>query len=181
MTLTTRRTLLTGMAASLASPALVSASTTGGPRLMDLQGDVPAGQIHVMPEEFSLYWTLPDRKVMRYHIGVATPERWTPGTFRIRRKQEWPSWTPTPAMIRREPEVYEKYADGMPGGGDNPLGARALYLYRGDRDTYLRIHGTPDPSGIGRRVSNGCVRMTNEDVSDLYERVPVDTVVVLHS
>ena len=108
MPVLTRRTLLSGLAASVASPAILPASTTGGPQLMDLQGDVPPGQIHVMPDEFSLYWTLPDRKVLRYFIGVAEPERWVGGTFRIRRKAEWPSWTPTPAMIRRDPETYEQ-------------------------------------------------------------------------
>lgn len=91
-----------------------------------------------------------------------------------------PRWTPTPAMIKREPHIYKRHAGGMDGGGENPLGARALYLYSGNRDTYLRIHGTPKPQTIAARVSNGCVRMINEHVIDLYDRVPNGTRVVLH-
>ena len=85
-------------------------------------------------------------------------------------------------MIEREPEVYEKYADGVPGGIDNPLGARALYLYYvgTKRDSYLRIHGTSDPGTIGHAVSNGCARLTNEHITELYERVPIGTKVVLY-
>ncbi|WP_281980866.1 L,D-transpeptidase [Thalassorhabdomicrobium marinisediminis] len=180
----TRRSVLSGLGASLAAPALstaAAASVTGGPQRVPLLGEVPAGQLHVVPDEFALYWTLPNREALRYSVGIAPQERWVPGTYRIKRKEEWPTWTPTPAMIRREPEKYEPYADGMPGGPNNPLGARALYLYDGGRDTYLRIHGTPDPTGIGRRVSNGCVRMVNEDAIDLYERVPMNSVVVLHA
>ncbi|SLN35927.1 L,D-transpeptidase [Pseudooctadecabacter jejudonensis] len=175
-----RRTLMTTAAATLAAPAALSASAAA-PRIVPLAGDVPAGQVHVTPSNFALYWTLPNREALRYEVGIAPQDRWRPGTYRIRRKAEWPRWTPTPAMIRRDPEKYGPFADGMDGGGDNPLGARALYLYRGGRDTFLRIHGTPDNSGIGRRVSNGCVRMTNADVEDLYSRVPMDTVVVLHA
>lgn len=83
-------------------------------------------------------------------------------------------------MIRHEPEKYLQYANGVPPGPMNPLGSRALYLYRGSRDTYLHIHGTHDPSGIGQPVSNGCVRMLNPDVEDLYARARMGTVVTLH-
>jgi lipoprotein-anchoring transpeptidase ErfK/SrfK len=82
-------------------------------------------------------------------------------------------------MIRREPSKYAKFAGGVPGGPGNPLGARALYLYRNNRDTLYRIHGTNDTSSIGRSVSNGCIRMVNEHVEDLYERVPVGTKVIV--
>ena len=82
-------------------------------------------------------------------------------------------------MIRREPEKYAQYANGVPGGPGNPLGARALYLYRGGRDTYYRIHGTNQPWSIGRSVSSGCIRMLNEHVADLYERVPIGARVVV--
>jgi lipoprotein-anchoring transpeptidase ErfK/SrfK len=82
-------------------------------------------------------------------------------------------------MIRRSPGKYARYANGMRGGPNNPLGARALHLYRGKQDTYYRIHGTTQPSSIGRAVSNGCVRMLNAHVEDLYERVPVGTFVVI--
>ena len=82
-------------------------------------------------------------------------------------------------MIERNPRAYRKFADGMPGGPTNPLGARAIYLFQNGRDTYFRIHGTTEPSSIGRSVSNGCIRMINEHVEDLYERVPVGTRVVV--
>ena len=82
-------------------------------------------------------------------------------------------------MIRRSPEKYARFAGGVPGGPGNPLGARALYLYKGKRDTYFRIHGTTQPSSIGRSVSNGCIRMINEHVKDLYERVPLGARVVV--
>ena len=82
-------------------------------------------------------------------------------------------------MIRREPQKYARYADGVPGGINNPLGARALYLYKNGRDTYYRIHGTTQPWSIGRSVSNGCIRMINDHVVDLYNRVPLGTQVVV--
>ncbi len=88
-------------------------------------------------------------------------------------KKEWPSWTPTPDMIERDPAAYEKWADGMPGGPDNPLGARALYLFKDGADTFFRIHGTNLPRTIGTNASNGCIRMANEHVIDLYQRVPI--------
>jgi lipoprotein-anchoring transpeptidase ErfK/SrfK len=91
--------------------------------------------------------------------------------FTIQRKAEWPSWRPTDNMIEREPQVYAQFADGMPGGPENPLGARALYLYEGGRDSLLRIHGTPQPWSIGTSASSGCVRMVNAHIMDMYERV----------
>ena len=82
-------------------------------------------------------------------------------------------------MIKRNPKKYGKYAGGVPGGRNNPLGSRALYLYRNGRDTYYRIYGTTEPWTVGRAVSNGCIRMINEHVADLYEKVPVGTPVVV--
>lgn len=83
-------------------------------------------------------------------------------------------------MIRRNPAAYAKYRNGMPGGRDKPLGARALYLFEGERDTYLRIHGTDKPWTIGSAISNGCARLVNDHVIDLYERVSPDARIVLH-
>ena len=94
-------------------------------------------------------------------------------------KQEWPRWIPTKEMQAREPAKYARYADGMPGGGANPLGARAIYLYQNGRDTHLRIHGTVAPETIGTNSSNGCFRMINEHVIDLYRRVPVGAEVIV--
>jgi lipoprotein-anchoring transpeptidase ErfK/SrfK len=95
-------------------------------------------------------------------------------------KKEWPSWTPTKDMIARDPDQYAQYAGGMPGGPNNPLGARALYLFDDvGNDTFLRIHGTPEPWTIGSAVSNGCVRLANEDIVALYEAVEIGVPVLL--
>jgi lipoprotein-anchoring transpeptidase ErfK/SrfK len=101
------------------------------------------------------------------------------GKARVGRKAEWPRWTPTPEMIAREPERNGPWRNGMAGGPGNPLGPRALYLFDGARDTLYRIHGTTEPDTIGTNVSSGCIRMFNQDVIDLYGRVPVDTRVVV--
>lgn len=138
-----------------------------------------AGTIVVDPKNHFLYLTLRGGRARRYGVGVGKAGLTFKGSARIARKAEWPSWTPTAKMIRRSPGKYAKYAGGVPGGPGNPLGARALYLYRGNRDTYYRIHGTTQPNSIGRSVSNGCIRMINDHVVDLYERVPVGTTVVV--
>jgi hypothetical protein len=93
----------------------------------------------------------------------------------VGRKQEWPSWQPTRNMIRTQPDMYAQYAAGLPGGLENPLGARALYLYRGGRDTYFRIHGTIDPASIGRATSAGCIRLFNQDAMHLYDNAESGT------
>ena len=151
------------------------------PRITTLGAGLPAGQVHVDPTTFSLYWTLPDDQAIRYAVGIGRGGLYESGEFYVGAKKEWPSWTPTPDMIDREPEKYAQYADGMPGGPDNPLGARALYLFTPERgDTFLRIHGTSQPETIGTAVSNGCVRLINSDIIELYERVPMEARVVLH-
>ncbi|MGL5008263.1 MAG: L,D-transpeptidase, partial [Paracoccaceae bacterium] len=99
----------------------------------------------------------------------------------IRRKEEWPAWTPTANMIRTFPETYAEYRGGLPGGLENPLGARALYLYRGGRDTYFRIHGTVQNASIGHATSAGCIRLFNQDAIDLYNRVDLGTQVTVRS
>ncbi|WP_210528277.1 L,D-transpeptidase [Rubellimicrobium arenae] len=152
------------------------------PRIVPIQAGVPAGQVHVDPNRFALYWTLPDQTAIRYSCGIGRPGLYEPGVYYVGAKKEWPSWTPTPDMVEREPELYEPYAEkGMPGGPDNPLGARALYLFTADRgDTFMRIHGTNAPQTIGAAVSNGCTRLINADIIDLYSRVPADTLVFLY-
>lgn len=138
------------------------------------------GVIHVKPDEFALFWTMENGRAIRYPIGVAQRHLWEPGSYVIRAKKEWPSWTPTPDMIERNPK-YAKWEEGMPGGPANPLGARALYLFDGaGRDSMLRIHGTNLPHTILTRVSNGCARLTNGYVTDLYARVPLGTRVHLY-
>ncbi|MEO0730179.1 MAG: L,D-transpeptidase [Pseudomonadota bacterium] len=149
------------------------------PRNVRFRANYRQGTIVVNPRKHTLYLVLGGGLARRYPVGVGKAGRAFRGRARIARKAKWPRWTPTKNMIRREPEKYAKFADGVPGGPGNPLGARALYLYRGNRDTYYRIHGTTDPSSIGRSVSNGCIRMLNAHVKDLYRRVPLGTRVVV--
>lgn len=152
------------------------------PRIVRISKEFTPGEIHVLPSEFSLYWTMPDQKAIRYAVGIGRPGLYEAGIFYVGAKKEWPSWTPTPEMIEREPEQYEQFADGMPGGVNNPLGARALYLFAPGRgDTFLRIHGTNRPSTIGTAVSNGCARLVNSHMIHLYNQVPLNTRVVLYS
>lgn len=151
------------------------------PTVVSMPPFVPSGVIHVFPNEFRLFLTLPDAQALRYTVGVGKPGLYHAGQFTVGMKREWPSWKPTPAMIRRDPDAYAHYADGMPGGTDNPLGARALYLFdAAGHDTYLRIHGTNKPRTIGTAVSNGCARLTNDHITDLFDRVPIGTAVILH-
>ena len=151
------------------------------PTTVEVRADMPAGEIHVDPNIFMLYWTVGDGTAIRYGVGVGRPGLYEAGEFYVGAKKEWPSWTPTPDMIRRQPEKYGRYRDGLPGGLSNPLGARALYLFTpGKGDTFLRIHGTNEPWTIGQEVSNGCARLTNEYVMDLYPRVEMESRVVLY-
>lgn len=132
------------------------------------------GTIVVDPSERYAYLVMEGGRAMRYGVGVGKEEGFNfQGAALIARKAEWPRWTPTPDMIRREPDRYGKYAGGLPGGEGNPLGPRALYLYRDGRDTLYRLHGTTEPWSIGTMVSSGCVRLLNQDIIDLYRRVPV--------
>lgn len=127
-----------------------------------------------------LYLVLEGGRALRYGIGVGKTESLVfRGTATIGRKAEWPRWTPTQNMIEREPDRYGPYAGGMEGGVENPLGPRALYLYKDGRDTLFRIHGTTEPYTIGTNVSSGCIRLMNQDIIDLYGRVPVGTKVVV--
>ncbi|QFT62054.1 L,D-transpeptidase [Roseivivax sp. THAF30] len=151
------------------------------PKIVQMDVEVPPGEIHVVPDRFELYWTIPDAQAWLYKIRVGREDLYEPGRFYIGAKKEWPSWTPTPDMIAREPEKYEQFKDGMDGGPDNPLGARALYLFQAGRgDTFLRIHGTNEPATIGRAVSNGCVGLTNDHIRHLYDRVPMESTVFLY-
>lgn len=145
------------------------------------RGTAAPGTVEIDPHAKFLYWVQEDGTAVRYPIAVGREGLDISGSFIIARKAEWPSWTPTANMLRREPEVYGPFAGGVPGGLSNPLGARALYLYRGSRDTYYRVHGTNDLSSIGNSGSAGCIRMFNQDVIDLFNRVPEDTRVVVRS
>ncbi|HEY4192053.1 MAG TPA: L,D-transpeptidase family protein [Mesorhizobium sp.] len=138
-----------------------------------------AGTIVIDTGARRLYLVESSSTARRYAIAVGKEGLQFKGTVAVGDKQEWPRWIPTLDMQKREPQHYARYKDGMPGGGQNPLGARAIYLYDGKTDTHLRIHGTVAPQSIGTSASNGCFRMINEHVMDLYRRVKMGTKVVI--
>ncbi|MCL4066897.1 L,D-transpeptidase [Pseudomonas sp. GX19020] len=144
-------------------------------------GDDAPGSIVVDVYSRKLYWVLPDGRAVRYAIAVGREGTSFRGNGYIGRKAEWPSWTPTANMIRTRPDLYAEYAGGLPGGLENPLGSRALYLYRGGRDTMFRIHGTIDNASVGLATSAGCIRLYNQDVMDLYTRAGNGTHVKVRS
>lgn len=137
------------------------------------------GTIVIDTEERFLYLVRENGRAIRYGIGVGADGLNLSGRTTVGRKAIWPSWTPTPSMIKRDPIRNAKWAKGMAGGVNNPLGPRALYLYAGGRDTLYRIHGTTEPDTIGDAVSSGCIRLLNQDIMDLYDRVPVGATVVI--
>lgn len=139
----------------------------------------PAGTIVVDTAKRFIYLVQEGGKAMRYGVGVGREGLEFKGSANIGFKREWPHWTPTPDMISREPKRYARWAKGMDGGLGNPLGARALYLFKNGKDTLFRIHGTNEPNTIGHAVSSGCIRMMNQDVIDLYRRVPSGSKVVV--
>ncbi len=138
-------------------------------------GDEAPGTIVVDTHTRKLYLVGEAGMATRYPIAVGREGLSFRGTGGIGRKAEWPSWQPTANMVRTRPDLYAAYAGGLPGGLINPLGARALYLYRGGRDSMFRIHGTSDAASIGHATSAGCIRLFNQDIIDLYNRVPTGT------
>lgn len=138
------------------------------------------GDVHVDAVARYLYHIQDDGTAMRYGVAIGRDGLYEPGVYTIRRKAKWPGWTPTPAMIKREPEKYARWEEGMPPGPENALGSRALYLYVGNRDTYLRIHGTPAPRSIGTRASSGCVRMVMPHINTLYDQVETGVTAYLY-
>ncbi len=166
-----------GFAAAQDKPFVLDAQYL--PQTVDVAPEAEIGSILIdVPNRF-LYLVEQTGKARRYGIGVGRAGLAFRGSSEVARKAKWPSWRPTDNMIRRDPKKYARYAGGMKGGPGNPLGSRALYLYRDGKDTLYRIHGTTEPETIGKAVSNGCIRMLNEHVEDLYERVPVGTKVVV--
>lgn len=142
--------------------------------------DAP-GTIVVDPYARYLYVVAEGGFATRYGIAVGREGKGFRGDAKIQRKEVWPGWQPTANMLRSEPEIYGPYAGGMPGGLDNPLGARALYLYRGGKDTRYRIHGTNNASTIGRATSAGCIRLFNQDAIDIFDRIELGTYVHVRS
>jgi lipoprotein-anchoring transpeptidase ErfK/SrfK len=145
------------------------------PALVDYPTSERPGTVVIDTGSRYLYLVLAGGKAQRYGVGVGRDGFGWAGAVKVGRKAEWPRWTPPAAMRQRQPYLPVS----MEGGPDNPLGARALYLYRGGRDTLFRIHGSNEPWTIGHAVSSGCFRMRNEDVIELYRRVPVGAKVVV--
>src|SRR5438874_6184711 len=143
--------------------------------IVDYHRPEPPGTIVVDTNSRYLYYVLPQGKAIRYGVTVGEEALAWSGVARIGRKEEWPAWVPTPEIKHRLANI----PDYVSPGPHNPMGARALYLYQGDKDTLYRIHGTNQPEYIGRAISSGCIRMTNEDALDLYDRVKMGAPVVV--
>ncbi|MBQ0804183.1 L,D-transpeptidase [Sulfitobacter sp. HGT1] len=180
-----RRSFIAGSLAALAFPQALFAQNAAydpTPQLVSIKSQYSVGQMLILPRSHYLYLVTEPGKAMRYGVGVGKAGLEFTGSATISVKKEWPTWRPTDEMIERDPKAYARFVgntEAQPGGPDNPLGARALYLFQNGKDTYFRIHGTTQPSSIGRSVSNGCIRMINEHVKDLYERVPIGTTVTV--
>jgi lipoprotein-anchoring transpeptidase ErfK/SrfK len=163
---------------TLFNPTATGRPTDGRPQASAIPREVvtyPAGYapgtIVISTTERRLYYVLGNGQAIRYGVGVGRPGFEWSGTRYVASKREWPDWTPPAQMLRRRPDLPRH----MAGGVDNPLGARAMYL----SGTLYRIHGSNEPESIGQAVSSGCIRMTNDDVVDLYDRVKVGTRVVV--
>ena len=141
---------------------------------VEYQGKESPGTIVINPDARYLYYLLPEGKAIRYGVTVGEEALAWSGVAKIRRMTEWPTWTPTPEIKKRL-----AVPTFVASGAENPMGARAMYLYQGNKDTLYRIHGTNQPEYIGQAISSGCIRLTNEDVIDLYDRVKIGTTVVV--
>ena len=145
------------------------------PTLVDAPVKASRGSILVDTRQHYLYLMEGDGKSRRYGVAVGAAGHSWSGTARVGQKAKWPNWYPTDEMRKEAPGIARE----LPGGAANPLGARALYLYQGNRDTLYRIHGTTEPWTIGTDVSSGCIRMINEDAIDLFDRVAVGAYVTV--
>ncbi|HUZ66118.1 MAG TPA: L,D-transpeptidase [Beijerinckiaceae bacterium] len=153
-------------------------------KLIDYPTSESAGTIVVDPHHHYLYHVMDGGKAMRYGVGVGRAGFAWSGVAKIHNKQRWPDWYPPQDMFERQPDIKKLMSHlqsglGMPGGPNNPLGARAMYLWQGEKDTLYRIHGTTEPRSIGKSMSSGCIRMLDQDVIDLYGRTPVGTKVIV--
>ena len=153
-------------------------------RVVTYPSPEPAGTIIVDPGSHFLYRIQGDGTAIRYGVGVGAEGFVWNGLAVIHTKQEWPDWNPPADMLARKPELREHMTQlqsglGMKGGPDHPLGARALYLWQNNKDTLYRLHGTNDPTTIGHNVSSGCIRLTNDDIADLYNRTAIGTKVIV--
>jgi lipoprotein-anchoring transpeptidase ErfK/SrfK len=147
-------------------------------QIVAYEGPERPGMIVVDPSARHLYHVREGGEAIRYGVGVGRAGFAWSGDAEIGMKRRWPRWVPPKEMVARD-ERAAKWANGQPGGPDNPLGARALYLYADGKDTLYRIHGTNDPTSIGKAKSSGCIRMLNQDVAELYLQAPLHTKVVV--
>lgn len=171
-----RRSLLLG---AIALPlAGHGALAYGGRDVVDFDTPERPGTLIVNTGDKALFRVLGEGLAMRYPVAVGKEGHDWAGIAEVGRKVPWPTWTPPAAMIARKPELA-RWANGMPGGPDNPLGARALYLYANGKDTLFRIHGTNEPDSIGQAASSGCIRMLNAHIEGIYEQTPLGTKVIV--
>lgn len=195
----TRRHFLATIAAAAASPAFAQDAATVDlsqepfpvkdeerkidykyrRRLVEFETAEVPGTIIVDPKKRYLYFVLGNGQAIRYGAAVGKAGRTWSGTATIGRMEKWPTWTPTPEHIAEYPKMVKYLPDGMPGGPENPMGARALYLYQGDVDTIYRIHGSHNPKLIGKKKTAGCVSLINVDIIDLYNRVQLGNKVIV--
>jgi lipoprotein-anchoring transpeptidase ErfK/SrfK len=147
-------------------------------REVDHETQEPAGTIVIDPRRRFLYYVLGNGRAMRYGVAVGKSSKAWSGEAVIKRMAKWPVWVPTPEHLEAIPSLA-KHINGMPGGPDNPMGARAMYLYQGDVDTINRIHGAAKTTEVGRKVTAGCIGLLNVDVIHLYDRVEIGTRVVM--
>lgn len=147
-------------------------------RVVDDPTGESAGTVVVDTHDRVLYLTLENKRAVRYAIGVGRAGFAWSGRGEIKFKKAWPTWTPPAEMIARQPDL-EQYREGMPPGLENPLGARALYIFHDGTDTLYRVHGNSDVASIGQAVSSGCVRLLQQDVVDLYARISVPAPIIV--
>ena len=179
----TRRQFVTGAVAAAAATAAAPAAATNFAKIdpkwhrqmVQYHSTEPQGAVVVDTRNHFLYVIFENQTALRYGVGVGREGFQWFGHARIDRKAIWPDWVPPPEMLERQPDLPRFVA----GGADNPLGPRALYLYRDGRDLGYRLHGTLEPWSIGSDVSSGCIRMFSEDVIDLYQRCPPGTRVLV--
>jgi lipoprotein-anchoring transpeptidase ErfK/SrfK len=167
-------------AQAMATPPQLRFDPAFLPKVVNYSTKESPGTIVIDTHAKYLYVVLGDGKAERYGVGVGREGFGWTGRVHVGRKAEWPTWTPPSDMVKRQPELAKYEVRGMPGGVDNPLGARAMYLYDASgNDTLFRIHGSNEPWTIGHAVSSGCIRMRNEDVIKLFDRTPIGTTVIV--
>jgi lipoprotein-anchoring transpeptidase ErfK/SrfK len=175
---------LVACATTTTTPVSRQADPAFARKIVTYPTPVPTGTIVIDPGSHFLYLVQGGGQAIRYGVGVGGEGFGWSGSATVHSKQEWPDWYPPAEMLQRKPELREHMTQlqsgiGMPGGAENPIGARALYLWQGNKDTLYRIHGTNEPWTIGQNVSSGCIRLTNDDIADLYNRTPVGTKVLV--